>query len=99
MHGNVTEWCLDWGYNPSIGWSAYAPDAVTDPEGPDWTPSDVWADFYRRARGGSFGDAQNALRSGARGGLWQSHNWLQSSDASKRAGIRVCCPIGSGVTL
>jgi formylglycine-generating enzyme required for sulfatase activity len=101
MHGNVAEWCLDWAYIAGVGWDAYAPDAVTDPEGPSYTTTDVWNGSWRRVRGGSFGDVQNTLRSGARSGFHQSANYLNdlTNDNSRRAGIRVCCPIGSGVTI
>jgi formylglycine-generating enzyme required for sulfatase activity len=101
MHGNVAEWCLDWAYIAGVGWDAYAPDAVTDPEGPSYTTTDVWNGSWRRVRGGSFGDVQNTLRSGARSGFHQSANYLNdlTNDNSRRAGIRVCCPIGSGVLI
>ena len=101
MHGNVTEWCLDWAYINGVGWNAYAAEAVTDPEGPSYTTTSAWDGSYRRVRGGSFGDVQNTLRSGARAGFNHSANYLNdmSNANSRRVGIRVCCPIGSGVTL
>jgi len=108
MHGNVYEWCLDWGYHPTLGWAAYGTEEVTEPVGPDWdAPSGDYAGHYRRARGGSFrsqsdeAKEKNLLRSGARSGFSYSANYIgdMSNVYSRRAGIRVCCPIGAGVTL
>ena len=107
MHGNVAEWCLDWFYNPTDGYVGYGAGPVTDPTGPEMSPEGAYKDFKRCARGSSFhassSDANeaNLLRSGARSSYAQSANYISSmsNEYSRRTGIRVCCPIGSGVTL
>ncbi len=54
MHGNITEWCLDW-------FGDYTGDA-TDPAGPSQ------ASQYRDQRGGCWWDPAPGLRSAGRGG-------------------------------
>ena len=54
MHGNVTEWCLDWNGD-------YPTSSVTDPKGPA-------TGSIRVARGGNWGLAARFCRSASRGG-------------------------------
>jgi formylglycine-generating enzyme required for sulfatase activity len=54
LHGNVAEWTADW-------FEAYAPDAASDPRGPD-------AGELRSIRGGSWASGAAAIRCAARTG-------------------------------
>ncbi len=60
MHGNVAEWCLDWG-------EPYTSSAVTDPQGPD---SGNW----RVLRGGDYGSNHEYCRSMSRPFLYPDDN-------------------------
>jgi formylglycine-generating enzyme required for sulfatase activity len=55
MHGNVCEWCLDW------GWDGTYPGTATDPKG-------VSSYEVRVIRGGAYCTFANACRSAKRGG-------------------------------
>jgi len=61
MHGNVTEWCLDW-YVSNLGTTA-----VSDPKGPV-------SGSYRILRGGSYGNNVSDCRSACRGSVDPSYD-------------------------
>lgn len=65
MHGNVSEWCLDYFH------AEYPEDAVTDPVGPAEGSSRV-------IRGGSWGYFDKACRSGARSSAPESYQLRQT---------------------
>jgi formylglycine-generating enzyme required for sulfatase activity len=95
LHGNVWEWCLDH-YDPKF-YCKFPADAVT--LGPVNRPTDrKWSHV---ARGGSWADTPDRLRSAARRGSdksWQKHDpqvpqsvwWLTKMDV---IGFRVCLPV------
>jgi uncharacterized protein YjdB len=66
MHGNVEEWCWDWLQMP------YTAGAVTNPRGPTVPPTYPGGDgvlrSYKVARGGSFIDEVEDIRSASRNG-------------------------------
>lgn len=82
MHGNLREYCLDWGKSMANevdeGSSYVAKDAV-DPDG--------LASGYVPGRGGAYSSAANMIRSSAR---QLNFDWTSQSDY---CGFRIACPI------
>jgi len=79
MHGNVWEWCLDWG-------GKYPTSATTDPKGPN-------SGSNRRVRGGShncYESSHGGWRSARRGSIAPSKNADNSIDY---IGFRACLTI------
>ena len=85
MHGNVTEWCLDF-YTNNLGTAA-----VTDPRGPViWQPYGTLK-YLRMRRGGSYETAAVRCRSAFR--CDAGVPWMQAHDAPQYTGFRVVVPL------
>ena len=81
MHGNVSEWCLDW-VGKSLAFSDGSP--AIEPSGVD--QSDALDQTNRSSRGGNFKSEAVNCRSSSRG----YRGWGTSDDTS---GWRFCCPV------
>jgi len=85
MHGNVTEWCLDF-YTNNLGSAA-----VKDPRGPAIWQTYGALTYIRIRRGGCFETTAVKCRSAYR--CDNSVSWMQDHDAPLYTGFRVVVPL------
>jgi len=86
MHGNVTEWCLDF-YTNNLGAAA-----VIDPRGPAiWEPILPSLKYIRIRRGGAYLSTAVQCRSAYRCDV--SASYMQAHDAPLYTGFRVVVPL------